>query len=94
MLKPTATKTFDADGIHVTVTWSGVPLDRPIGYGWLLGAKDELTADRLTAAVNAGVVFKNPTVMKDVNGKTYVSADTTQFFHKRHMKKSLTAVGF
>lgn len=93
-LIPTATLTETADGFEVNVTWTGQPLDRPSTGGWLFDTKQELLANRLTAAINGGAVFKNPRVLTDVNGKTYVRADQTQFFHKRHMAKSLTAVGY
>lgn len=92
---PKAEMYSDMDGLHVQVSWSGPEaLDRPSTGGWLFDESQRRTAERLCAAINAGVVYKNPRMVRDVNGRSYVQAEQTQFFHKRHMNSSLRAVGF
>ncbi len=96
MYYPTAT-IIDQDGgdVLVNVTWKGFqPLDRPSTGGWSFPAKKLQVARRLARAINAGVVYKNPQRLLDVNGDAYIQAETTQFFHGRHMEASLRAVGF
>lgn len=85
----------DAKELYVNVTWNGpTPLDRPCVGGWVFSPSQRKLAERLVRAINAGVVYTSPTLRTDVNGRTYVEAKQTQFFHKRHMHKSLLAVGF
>lgn len=94
---PKAEMYSDMDGLHVQVSWSGPEaLDRPSTDGWLFdeSQSQRRTAERLCAAINAGVVFKEPELLVDVNGRSYVQAEQTQFFHKRYMNSSLRAVGF
>ncbi len=90
---PTATLVPTGEGFKIEVVWSG-NLDRPNVGGWLFGKKEKAIAARLVAAINAGKVYATPEIKTDVNGKTYVHAETTQFFHKRHMNVSLKAIGF
>lgn len=82
------------DGLTVRTFWSGVPLDRPQGMGWGLKATPahRNLAARLVAAVNAGVVFRDPVVKTDVNGRTYASASCQVF--GRHMNADLRKLGF
>ncbi len=95
MYKPTATLDANANGIIVDVVWSApVPLDRPNVGGWLFDAKQRSLAERLVRAINDGAVYHNARVVRDINGKSYIHAEQTQFFHKRHMEKSLRAVGY
>ncbi len=106
MYKPTATVTRQTDpadsqgnrrtSIYVNVVWTGGPLDRPNVGGWSFPdtTTGRKTANRLAAAINAGKVFKDAKLATDVNGKTYICAETTQFFHGRHMNSSLKAIGF
>ncbi len=60
-----------ADGFVVTPEWSDV--DRPTTSSWEV--RTRALADRLAAAVMAGVVCVNPHVATDVNEHTYVSYD-------------------
>lgn len=98
--RPLACLTFGINEVQdlyfeVKVIWSGPePLDRPDVGGWLFNHNQRKLAERLVKAINSGVVFKNPRVVKDIHGATYVEAEQTQFFHKRHMNKALQAVGF
>src|SRR5437016_5921404 len=93
---PTAKIIERLDEIYVEVTWGPEKLDRPSVGGWSFDttAKQRSLAERLTKAINAGVVYKNPRKLTDIGGKTYISAEQTQFFHEQYMNKSLLAVGF
>jgi hypothetical protein len=66
----------DPAGWSVSVKWSSTDPasapDRTDGSGWLVNTK--ALADRLARAVNAGVVFYEPGLHTDVNGKTFVHA--------------------
>jgi hypothetical protein len=62
--------TQDAElGWCVHPVWSGV--DRPDTGGWAVTNKR--LAERLRAALLAGVVYSNIEVCTDVNGKTFVN---------------------
>lgn len=79
MLKPTAIikQTTDYEGkptINVSIVWSGATLDRPTSGGFGLKPTHLALAKRLAKAIDAGVVYLNPTVRTDVNGQTYVSS--------------------
>lgn len=81
-LKPTAiivpeknTGGLHEPGIMVEVHWSGADIDRPNTTNWLLGPKKMDLAKRLKKAVDEGGVFSNPRIVKDMNDKTYVTAD-------------------
>jgi hypothetical protein len=76
----------------VNVHWTGAKLDRPHTFGWSTGSSSDLAA-RLARAVNAGAVFSNPEVVKDVNGKTYVEADQVPMIGRR-LNADLTRIGF
>lgn len=49
-------------------------------------------ASRLCDAINAGAVYKDPKIVKDIYGKTYVQA--TCALYTRHLNKSLRDIGF
>lgn len=83
----------DGTSLYVEVVWDA-EVNRKSTGGWTFNRNQLRLAQRLTDAINAGVVYKNPKVLIDIYGETYVSADTTEFFHARHMNKSLEAVGF
>ncbi len=71
-LAPVAAVTDLPDGlIEVSPVWPGV--DRPITHGFVV-AKPAL-AQRLACAINAGVVYADPSIATDVNGHTYVRAE-------------------
>ncbi len=71
-MRPTAILTHDADlGYRVSVTWDA-PVDRKSTGGYILGNKK--TAERLVAAIDAGVVYTDAHIATDVNGQTYVAA--------------------
>ena len=65
------------EGWLVNTTWSSehTDLDRKDGVGYRFGPKKRKLAERLAAAINAGVVLTNPEIKRDVNGNTYVSSD-------------------
>ncbi|MBM4469831.1 hypothetical protein GS982_20545 [Rhodococcus hoagii] len=82
-------ETKDEDGtVHVSPSWHGV--DRPDTGGYAV--RDRRTADRLVAAIRAGVVYTNPTIVTDVNGKTFVSADRAVY--GRTLRADLRRLGF
>lgn len=91
-LIPTAVMATDAEGIHVTIEWSGAKLDRPNTGGWGLGAQHGKLAERLVRCINAGKATGTPTIATDVNGKTYVSAPHKVF--GRTMNADLKRLGF
>ena len=57
----------------VSATWGGAAVDRTESHGTCL--LNKRVAERLAAAINAGVVFTNPKIATDINGRTYVAAD-------------------
>lgn len=79
-LTPTATAEFQRRGdvavIAVSTTWSGEGLDRTEGTGFVFDIAKTALAARLVRAINAGVVFANPEVKVDINGHTYVGAES------------------
>jgi hypothetical protein len=84
------TVTTDVDGVTVKVT---TPMtDREDVYAWALPSKGRALASRLARAVQAGAVLKNPVVKTDVNGKTYVSAESQVM--GRHMNADLKRLGY
>ena len=58
---------------RVTATWDA-PVDRPSTHGFVL--RNKRTAQRLVNAINAQVVFDDPVIKTDVNGRTYVAASS------------------
>lgn len=71
----------------VCTMWSGV--DRPSSVGFILPEKLAL---RLARAMEAGVVFTNPKISTDVNGKTYVSSPCAVY--SGEMASDLQKLGF
>lgn len=57
----------------VSPIWGG-GVDRPNTGGYIV--KGGRLAARLESAMLAGVVYEDPTVKTDVNGKTYVAASS------------------
>lgn len=97
MWKPTAIIKKDNNGVAVDVEWSGPQLlDRPSTGGWSLGSDKgaDALAERLAAAIDAGVVYKNPALMKDIDGHTYISATFTGDYRGRSLNKTLKAAGY
>lgn len=74
--------------ISVWSVWEGV--DRPRTHG--IACSNMNQAKRLARAIEAGVVYENPKVRKDIEGETYVDARCT--LYTRHLNKELTRVGF
>lgn len=59
------------------VVWTtavGAGVDRPDMHG--IGVNTKALAERLAKAIEAGAVFYNPTVLTDVNGKTFLSVSS------------------
>jgi hypothetical protein len=75
-------------GFTVRPYWTNV--DRPEGVGYAV--KDMPTAQRLRAAMAAGVVFVDVEIKTDVNDKTYVSSRSTVL--ARIMNADLRRLGF
>lgn len=85
ILKPTAiVNKYDmspyggSSGIEVAVDW-GETVDRRISGGIVVNSVNPKTArqlvKRLVKAINAGVVYTNPKICKDLFGQTYVDAE-------------------
>lgn len=97
MLIPKAVIIYEPDpdevsGRYIVEThWTGVELDRPCTGGISTGTNRKL-AERLAAAINAGVVYTDPKVQKDVNGATYVQAGCKVF--GRRLNADLKRLGF
>lgn len=93
--KPEARIIIEANKVKVYVYWSGPePLDRPSTGGWSFLLEDKALAERLTKAINDGMVYTNPTVMKDFYGKSYVVGTRLINTTGRHLKKSLKTIGY
>lgn len=93
MLKALATFVIEPAGdITVGVVWTGVNVDRPTTYGFGLPGRDKALAARLMRAINAQVVFTDPVLALDVNGKTYIKASCHVM--GRHMEADLQRLGF
>lgn len=83
------------DRIDVDVTWESKGpevLDRKDGTGFGLPKGRMDLAKRLVRAINSGLAFENPSIAKDINGKTYVVY--TMRVMGRRLNKDLTALGF
>src|SRR5262245_15835355 len=63
-------------GLTVRLTWPLAGVDRPETMGWRLPntPNGRRLAQRLMAAIEAGVAVTEPAIVADVNGKTYVEA--------------------
>lgn len=81
---------YKAGTVTVWTFWGGPQIDRPQGLGYL--CSNRLVAERLRCAINAGVVFTDPTLERDINGKTYVQA-RSHVLGKR-MNADLRRLGF
>ncbi len=68
--------THDEEGFHVRPLWSAPNqvLDRPEGTGYLLTQRS--VAFRLKQAMLDQMVFVDPSIKTDVDGRTYVSASS------------------
>ncbi len=82
------------EGWLVTTIWSSehTHIDRKEGTGYRVGQKHRKLADRLAVAISAGAVFTNPSIKRDVNGKTYVTAESAVI--GRRMNADLKRLGF
>ena len=82
----------DDGTVSVKVDWTrhDAPLDRTDGSGWRV--KDMKLANRLIAAIEAGVIIQNPTINIDINGNNYVSA--THSVLARTLNADLKRLGF
>lgn len=92
MLRAHATIVEEADGLAIQVTWTGAELDRPSTGGWVVKRTHRALAERLVRAIEAGKVFKEPTLRRDIYGKTYVSASARVL--GRTMNADLRRLGF
>ena len=68
--------------------WSNV--DRPHAFGWIVTSR--ALAERLRAAVLAGVVLTDPKIKTDTGGQTYVEHKTHVL--GRRMNADLRRLGF
>lgn len=67
-------------------------VDRTRHHAWRLRAGDESLACRLASAVEAGVVFTNFQVLRDIYGKTYLQSNCSVL--GRRMNADLRRLGF
>jgi hypothetical protein len=85
--------TETGEGIHVGVHWTAdVELDRPCTGGFLFGHKKRALVARLVKAIDAQAVHKDPKVVKDIGGKTYVQA--TSKVMAKYANADLRRLGF
>lgn len=76
----------------VKVTYDAPGLDRKDGTAWGLKAGHRALAERLVAAIEAGVILSEPVICTDINGATYVSVSSRIL--SRMMNAELTRLGF
>lgn len=74
----------------ITPVWDDV--DRPRSFSWGVKATHRRLAERLKAAILAGVVFHDIEKKTDSNGKTYASC--TSRVWGRRMNADLTRLGY
>ena len=68
-------------------------VDRPITSGWRISKhKQKEKVERFTRAIEDGVVTKNPRVLTDVNGRTYVGFNSC--VGARHLNADLKRLGY
>lgn len=68
----------------------GIAIDRPAPGGWVVTSRK--MADRLTAALRAGVAAPNPRIRVDIFGDTYASYD--HVIMGKYMNADLRKLGF
>jgi len=78
--------------LQVSVTAPEGLVDRSDVYGWTLPHTKRALANRLARGIKAGKVLTNAVVKTDVNGKTYLSAESQVL--GRHMNADLKRLGF
>jgi|TARA_R110000824_G_scaffold190282_5_gene371798 hypothetical protein len=78
-------------GFTVRIYYPHANVDRPSTYGLSTG-KNRKIAERLAAAINAGVAVVDTEVLTDVNGDTYVSGRNQ--FYGRRLNADLKRLGF
>ena len=80
-------------GLHVITVWE---VDEPVDYthemGYVFGAHDQVLAERMKAAIEAGVIFINPRIITYIDGKTYVRSDVQVW--GKYANKDLKKLGF
>jgi hypothetical protein len=86
--RPTFAK-FDS-GLSITPVWDGV--DRPRSFSWGVKSTHRKLAERLKAAILAGVVFYKIQKGTDANGQTYPTFSCR--VSGRHMNADLKRLGF
>ena len=95
-LKVTAKIEKTAEGsLTVRTTWvnfGGPALDRTAGLAFGLKATHGTLAARLVRAIEAGVVFVDPSIERDINGATYVVASSRVL--GRTLNADLRRLGF
>lgn len=94
--KPDAATEYEQnDRLEVAAHWEDCEADHNYAIGWGFGKPTKRTralAERLVKAVNAQVVFGEPTIAKNVHGFTYVS--TLPNCGGRWMNADLKKLGF
>lgn len=76
----------------VDTRWEDVSVHRTVGLGWSVGAKKKRLAERLAAAIDAGVVFGQASIRTDVYGRTYI--DATARVMGRYLNADLNRLGY
>lgn len=70
----------------------GIDLDRRRLTGFVMSFRKRKLAERLKLAIEAGVVFADPRVSTDVNGRTYLAC--TSMVHGKTANADLKRLGF
>ena len=93
--KPDAVTDYErSETLIVSSRWVGSDADLDVAMNWSLGApttRHRKLAERLVAAIEAQVVFKNPTV-KQGKAHTYVSCESAVY--GRRLNADLKRLGF
>lgn len=76
-------------GYIVRGNWVGIKADRTDVCGFCVRTKFD--ADRLVAAIKAGVVFTNPSIKTNIYGDTYVNSNCQL---GRRLNSGLKKLGF
>ena len=80
------------DMLVVETRAEGLGLDRPALYGFGVAKTQRRNAERLARAIEAGRVFHDLRIARDITGKTYLAAHSRVM--ARYLPSDLRAIGF